>query len=142
MIVSSVLKGKSVNSISSKEKASKSEAFTMALDLAYREQTEQRLMNMLKDIEVIGKRFISTRSVEDAKEYKRKVQDYLSYVVKNIYVLKRETGSFNYGIHVRIEIINKKLDELTRDLIEEQRETIELADKIEEIKGLLVDVYK
>ncbi|TDT61177.1 YaaR family protein [Fonticella tunisiensis] len=124
------------------EKASKTNCFSVALDLANREQTEERLKDMLKDIENIGKRLISTRSVEDAKEYKRKVKEYIGFIVKNIYVLKREPGPFNYGVHTRIEIINKKLDELTKNLIEEQKETIEIADKIEEIKGLLIDSYK
>lgn len=124
------------------EKASKSQSFSTSLDLASRDQSEQRLSKMLKDIEEMGKRFISTRSLEDAKEYKKKVQEYLGYIVKNIYILRREPGPFNYGIHTRIEIINQKLDEVTKSLIEEQRETIVIADKIEEIKGLLVDVYK
>lgn len=131
-----------VNSGARNEKLSKSQSFSASLDLANRDQAEQRLSKMLKDIEEMGKRFISTRSLEDAKEYKKKVQEYLGYIVKNIYILKREPGPFNYGIHTRIEIINQKLDEVTKSLIEEQRETIVIADKIEEIKGLLVDVYK
>lgn len=126
----------------SREKVSKAGGFGMALDLANKEQTEERLKNMYKDIENLGKRLISTRSVEDAKEYKRRVQEYLGYIVKNVYVLKREPGPFNYGIHVRIEIINDKLDELTKELLSDQKETIELADKIEEIRGLLIDAYK
>lgn len=134
--------GTGVRSRGNTEKSSSAQSFSSALDLANKDQTEQGLKRMLKEIEEIGKRFISTRSLEDAKEYKKKVQEYLGYIVKNIYVLKREPGPFNYGIHTRIEIINQKLDDLTKSLIEEQRETIVIADKIEEIKGLLVDVYK
>lgn len=120
----------------------KSESFSFALDTANKDQTEQKLFDMLKDIDRLGKKLISTRSLEDAKEYKAKIQEYLSFVVKNIYILKKDAGPFNYGIRVRIEIINKKLDEITKELIEEQKDTIEFADKIEEIRGLLIDVYK
>ncbi|SKA83749.1 hypothetical protein SAMN05443428_105158 [Caloramator quimbayensis] len=120
----------------------KSESFSLSLDMANKDQTEQKLMRMLRNIENIGKKLISTRSLEDAKEYKSKIQEYLSFVVKNVYILKKESSPFNYGIRVRIEIINKKLDEITKELIENQKSTIEFADKIEEIKGLLVDVYK
>jgi uncharacterized protein len=124
------------------DKISKPGDFALSLELADKEQTEQGLKEMLKDIDKLGKKLISTRSVEDAKGYKRKIQEYLSYIVKNIYKLKREPGPFNYGIHIRIEVINKKLDEITKQVIDEQKETIELADRIEEIRGLLVDVYK
>ncbi|MBZ4664691.1 MAG: hypothetical protein JG776_2415 [Caloramator sp.] len=123
-------------------KASVSSSFSAALDLANKDQAEQNLQNMLNDIDKLGKRLIATRSVEDAREYRKKVQEYLNYVVKNAYILKREVGPYSYGLHIKIEIINEKVDAITRELLEQQRETIELADKIEEIKGLLVDVYK
>lgn len=125
-----------------KDRISKTESFSTSLNLANKEQTDQRLKEMLDDIEKLGKKLTSTRSVSDARAYKLKIQEYLTFIVKNIYVLRREPGPFNYGIHVRIEIINQKLDELTKELIEEQKDTIDLANRIEEIRGLLVDVYK
>ncbi|MCX7951189.1 MAG: YaaR family protein [Clostridiales bacterium] len=117
-------------------------SFSMALDLANKDQAEQNLKRMLDDIDRLGKRLISTRSVEDAKEYKKKVQEYISFVVKNAYVLRKEVGPYSYGMHIKVEIINQKVDDLTKELLEQQKSTIELADKIEEIRGLLVDVYK
>lgn len=123
-------------------KTGKTSSFSSALDFADKDQTEQNVKYMLGNIEKFGKRLISTRSVEDAKKYKNSVRDYLSYIVKNIYVLKKETGPLNFGVHTRIEIINKKLDEITKEAIAEQKDTIKLADKIEELRGLLVDVYK
>ncbi|EYE89199.1 hypothetical protein Q428_03645 [Fervidicella metallireducens AeB] len=125
-----------------KEKSFKMESFSSSLDLAYREKTEEELQKMLQEIDRIGRRLISTRSAEDAREYKNKIKNYLSFIVKNIYILKREPGVYNYGIHTRIEIIDSKLDELTKELLNDQKESIELADRIHEIKGLLVDVYK
>lgn len=142
MRISQTTSKTSISDNKKNDRVAKSEEFALSLDLADKEQAGQRLKDMLKDIEKIGKRLVSTRSVEDAKEYKRKIQEYLGYIVKNIYKLKREPGPFNYGIHVRIEVINKKLDEITKQVLEEQKETIELADRIEEIRGLLVDVYK
>lgn len=123
-------------------KTAVSSSFSAALDLANKDQAEQNLQNMLNEIDKLGKRLIATRSVEDAREYRKKVQEYLNYVVKNAYILKREVGPYSYGLHIKIEIINEKIDAITKELLQQQRETIELADKIEEIKGLLVDVYK
>ncbi|KMT23097.1 YaaR family protein [Clostridium cylindrosporum] len=116
--------------------------FSSLLDTANKEQAKIKIDEMLDEIDKIGKKLISTRSVEDAREYKDKIKEYLNLIVKNIYVLKRETGPYSYGIHIRIEVINEKLDKLTKDLIEKQQESIELANRISEIRGLLVDVYK
>lgn len=142
MKVSGVGNKVQTNISKAKDKISKTENFSASLDLAKKEQTDQRLKQMLEDIDKLGKKLTSTRSVSDARAYKLKIQEYLSFIVKNIYVLRREPGPFNYGIHVRIEVINQKLDELTKDLIQEQKDTIDLANQIEEIRGLLVDVYK
>lgn len=127
----------------SKDKVhSKGQDFSTAMDMANKERSQQQLEEMMKKIDRAGKRLITTRSVEDAKEYRRNIQEYLAYVVKNAYVLKKESGIFDYGVHTRIEIINQKLDEITKEIIEEQKSTIRLAEKIEEIRGLLIDAYK
>ena len=131
-----------VNEKKPREKVEKTMDFSTAMDMANHEQAEQNLKQMLKEIEDLGKKLVSTRSVEDAKMYRKKIQEYLGFIVKNAYVLRKEPGPFNYGVHVRIDIINKKLDELTKTVIQEQQENIEIATKIEEIRGLLVDVYK
>ncbi|WDU83898.1 YaaR family protein [Caloramator sp. Dgby_cultured_2] len=130
------------NNISPSNKTKVDSDFSSALDLANKEQTEGQLQKLLNEIDILGKRLIATRSLEDAKRYKLKVQEYLSFVIKNAYILKREIGPYNYGIHIKIEVINSKIDELTRELIESQKDIINLADRIEEIKGLLIDVYK
>lgn len=137
------ISGKNIHTKSSiKEKKVEGSKFSTMLDLENKEQTKQELKKMLDDIEIIGKRLASTRSLKDAKEYKQKIQEYLSFVVKNAYKLKKEPGPFNYGIHIKIEVINKKLDEMTKELINKEKDNIDLADKIEEIRGLIVDVYK
>lgn len=137
------ISGKNIHTKSSiKEKKVEGSKFSTMLDLENKEQTKQELKKMLDDIEIIGKRLASTRSLKDAKEYKQKIQKYLSFVVKNAYKLKKESGPFNYGIHIKIEVINEKLDEMTKELINKEKDNIDIADKIEEIRGLIVDVYK
>lgn len=116
--------------------------FSLAFDLANKNQSENELSQMFKDISKLGEKLVSTKSLEDVKKYKNKIKEYLTYVVKNTYSLKTDMAPFSYGIHVRIEVINEKLDKLTKDLIEDQRGTLELAERIEEIKGLLVDAFK
>ena len=125
-----------------KVKNEKTSKFSDILEDSSKEQVKIEINKMLEDIDKIGKKLISTRSVEDARQYKEKIKEYLSLIVKNIYILKKEVGPYNYGVHVRIEIINEKLDILTKDLIENQQESLNLANKISEIRGLLVDVYK
>jgi uncharacterized protein len=116
--------------------------FADLFDMANKDHSENQLYEMLKDIEKLGANLVKTKSLTDAKFYKNKIKDYITYILKNTYLLKTETSPFSFGIHQRVEIINEKLDELTKELIEGQREAIDITDKIGEIKGLLVDALK
>ena len=137
------ISGKSIQTKSNiKEKKVEGSKFSTMLDLENKEQTEQEIKKMLDDIDIVGKRLASRRRLKDAKEYKKKIQRYLSFVVKNAYKLKKEPGPFNYGIHIKIDVINEKLDEMTKELINKEKDNIDIANKIEEIRGLIVDVYK
>jgi uncharacterized protein len=126
----------------SKEKVIKSGEFADAFDNANRNQTEQQLQEMLKDIEKLGGRLTKTKTLEDAQLFRGKIREYLSYIIKNAYLVKRDSTSFSFSIHTRVEIINEKLDELTKEVLGQQKEAIDIADKIDEIKGLLVDVMQ
>jgi uncharacterized protein len=127
---------------SSKDKIKKTGDFSDAFDMANRNQSEQQLQQMLIDIEKLGGKLVKTQSLADAKQFRNKVREYLSYIIKNTYSLKTDTSTFSYGVHMRVEVIDQKLEELTKDLIENQKGAIDLADRVEEIKGLLVDVKK
>lgn len=125
-----------------KEKVPKTGDFADAFDLANKNQSEQQLQEMLKDIEKLGGRLTKTKTLEDAKQFRSKIKEYLTYIIKNAYLVKRDTTSFSFAIHTRVEVINEKLDELTKKVLGEQKEAIDIAESIEEIKGLLVDVMQ
>lgn len=126
----------------SKEKVIKAGSFSDAFDMANRNQSEQELMEMLKDIETLGGRLSKSQTYEDAMQYRNKIKEYLSFILKNAYLVKRDSTSFSFSMHTRVEIINEKLDELTKGLLSQQKEAIDIAHRIDVIQGLLVDVLQ
>ena len=135
------LKTRSIES-NPKDKVSKTADFSDAFDMANKNQAEQQLKEMLKDIEKLGGRLTKSKTLEDARLFRDKIKEFLSFILKNAYTLKRDSNSFSFAIHTRVEIINQKLDDLTKELLTNQREAIDIADSVEEIKGLLVDVLQ
>jgi uncharacterized protein YaaR (DUF327 family) len=109
----------------SKERVAKSSEFADAFDNANRNQSEQQLQEMLKDIEKLGGRLTKTRTLEDAQSFRSKIKEYLTYIIKNAYIIKRDSTSFSFSMHTRIEVINEKLDELTKEVLGQQKEAIE-----------------
>lgn len=78
-------------------------------------------------------------------DYRKKVTLFLRYVTKNNFELKKKSRRYNREPHVQINIINEKLDEMARWLINPandiHRKTLGMLERINELKGLLVDLF-
>jgi len=118
-------------------KAGGGKNFSSTLDMANREQ--RKLEEMLDKIKAAGDKLKRTKSKVDVIEYKKHIKEYLSFVLGNYYRLKQDYGLGR--LLIRVEVINKKIEELTTALLEQQKANIEIVGKIDEITGLLIDLY-
>lgn len=118
------------------------QSFSNAFDMAKREDSEQQLSQMLKNIERIGKRLQVSKSIEDVKEYKKQIEEYLSFIIANFYTLRRDYSITRGQIYTRVEVINKKIEELTSVLLQQQKDSIDIIARVDEIAGLLLDIYQ
>ena len=81
-------------------------------------------------------------------DYRKKVSQFLKYVVKNNLELKkknRRRGASTRDPYIQVNVINEKLDEMARWLINPandiHRKTLGMLERIHELKGLLVDLF-
>jgi len=96
---------------------------------------------------------------EEIMRYKNAVRNFMQYVVKNNYSLEHETGipkSLKPGFkgqrgtpaanekktYTKIQVIDRKLEELAAMLLSSQMPQIKLVARLEEINGLLVDLLQ
>jgi len=94
---------------------------------------------------------------EEIMRYKQAVRNFMNYVVQNTYSLEYEEGIPNFlkpGFkgrrgtpeamrgkeYTKIQVIDKKLEDLAALLLSSQMRQIELVSRLEEIRGLLVDL--
>lgn len=106
-------------------------------------QSEQ-LTRLLGDISTAGERVAKSRSLRELARFKRLVKRFMEETVmyglegKNAHTWNR----FGEGRRLKIvETIDEHLVQLAEDLLNEEKETIDLLDKIGEIKGLLINLY-
>ena len=91
--------------------------------------------------------------------YKQAVRNFMHYVVENSYSLDHETGipkflksgykgprgtpeSMKQITYTKIQVIDKKLEDMAAMLLSSQMQQLELASRLEEIKGLLIDLLQ
>ena len=98
---------------------------------------------LLNDITAQGNRIAQHMYIRDMKKYRGLVKDFLNEVVYRSHKFSRENFLDRRGRHRVygiIRLIDKNLDELASELVEDEKDHIAILDRIGEIKGLLLDI--
>ena len=106
-------------------------------------QTEQ-LTRLWGDISAAGDRVARSRNLRELARFKMLVKRFLQEAVDYGLEMKQSHtwNRFGEGRRLKIvETIDEHLVELAEDLLNEEKESIELLAKIGEIKGLLINLY-
>lgn len=104
----------------------------------------QQLQKLLKDIESAGDRLARSRTFKDLAKFKTLVKQFVRETVEFGMGLKQSHSwnQFGQGRSLKIvETIDEKLVELTEELIEKEGQSIDILNKVGEIKGLLINLY-
>ena len=106
-------------------------------------QTEQ-LTRLLGDISAAGDRVARSRNLRELARFKMLGKRFLQEAVDYGLEMKQSHTWNRFGEGRRLKIvatIDEHLVELAEDLLNEEKESIELLAKIGEIKGLLINLY-
>ena len=77
------------------------------------------------------------------RHYRSLVSDFMHEVVTRSHQFTRENFLDRRGrrrVYGIVRLVDKKLDELARELISTEKDHINILDRIDEIKGLLLDI--
>ncbi len=122
----------------------KSESFNEQLNKVQEDQQQQQLEKLMKDIEQQGQRLANNRTVRELKVYKELVKKFVKDAVGKTYRLKEEAGydrRGRYKLYTMIQNVNTHLDELTKTVLEDQSDQLAVLGKLDEIRGVLMDIY-
>ena len=104
---------------------------------------QEKLNSMMEQITVQGDKISKHMDIKDMKKYRELVKGFLNEVVSRSHEFSRENFLDRRGRHRVygiIRLIDKNLDELASELVEDEKDHIAILDRIGEIKGLLLDI--
>ena len=81
--------------------------------------------------------------IEDLVQYKKLVREFLDISVNNSHVFYKENSLDRRGRHrvySLVKKVDKELDELTKDFLDIESNRIKILEKLDNIKGMLLDV--
>lgn len=116
--------------------------FDKLLEVTQVEHIKMELSKLLEEIDSAGRRFSSEPDMDNLKQYKTLITSFLDITVNKMFKIRNITNWIKNKEYVLIEKINEKLAALTHFVLEKQNENINLLSTLDEIRGLLVDLYK
>jgi uncharacterized protein YaaR (DUF327 family) len=125
-----------------KKTISNKKDFSQNFSFARQQKSEQQLKDMMEDIKKKGNRLSVTKCFSDVKAYKNLIKEYLESVLKHMYEIKKDISFWQTQYFITVETIDLKLEELTQILLSQEKENLDIANTIDEISGLIVDIYK
>lgn len=117
--------------------------FTLASHVEEAE-LQTRLQGLMEEITMQGERLSKKRDVRDMKRYRGLIKEFLNEVVSRSHSFTRENFLDKRGRHRVygiIRLIDENLDELAKELVNDENDNIAILGRIGEIKGLLLDIF-
>lgn len=116
--------------------------FSQSFNHARDRKSEEQLEKLLDDIRKKGNRLVITKTYIDVVNYKKMIKEYLESILTFMYDTKRDISFWQTQYFITVDTIDEKLDELTKSFLGEEMENINVAATIDEIQGLIVDIYR
>lgn len=113
-------------------------------DMVVQQGNQLQLHKLLADVSTAGERLSHSQTFKELAIYKNLVKRFMKEAVEFGMQLKtsHSWNEFAEGktLHI-VETIDQKLLELTDEVMEQEKQTIHVLNKIGEIKGLLISLY-
>jgi len=108
------------------------------------QRMEERIAALLEDIDQQGKKLTGSMSLKELLAYKAKVKAFMEEVLSGMLKYAKSSTMDRRGrhrIYTLVKRINKELEQLTEEMLGEQKNRLKILEKVDNIRGLLVDLY-
>ncbi|MDD6035944.1 MAG: YaaR family protein [Lachnospiraceae bacterium] len=105
---------------------------------------QERLSSLMDDITLQGKKIAKHMDVRDMKKYRELIRDFMNEIVTRSHKFSRENFLDRRGRHRvygMIRLVDETLDELAAELIKDEKDHLMILSRIDEIRGLLLDIF-
>ncbi|NMA86590.1 MAG: YaaR family protein [Tissierellia bacterium] len=118
-------------------------AFKNKLMEIEQEHIREELKILYDKIESQTNKLQDSLFIEDLVQYKELVREFLDISVNNSHVFYKENSLDRRGrhrIYSLVKKVDKELDELTKDFLDIEGNRIRILQRLDDIKGMLLDV--
>lgn len=104
---------------------------------------QEKLNLMIQDIESQGNKIAKHMDIKDMKKYRELVKGFMNEVITHSHKFSRENFLDKRGRHRVygiVKLVDENLDQLAQELIKEEKNHLNILGRIDEVRGLLLDL--
>lgn len=132
----------SVQQVKNTESTDSSFKFTLISNIEEKD-LQEKLVSMMEQITEQGEKIAKHMDIKDMRKYRELVKGFLNEVVNRSHKFSRENFLDRRGRHRVygiVKLVDKNLDELAGELVKEEKNHLEIVGRIDDIRGLLLDI--
>jgi len=132
-----------IDAVQNKEPAPKGDFKFTLLSQIEQPDLQEKIAGMIKDINKQGDKIAKHMDVKDMKKYREMIKGFINEVVTHSHEFTRENFLDKRGRHRVygiVKLVDKNLDDLAQELIKEEKNHLNILGRIDEIRGLLLDL--
>lgn len=132
-----------INKESTRIGSSSKSSFSSHLRQQASQNQDEMLHNMAKEIVKQGERLSEKVDIAELKAYKRMISEFLEEAVRSFARFSKESFMDRRGRHrlyAIVKRVNSEMEELTQEILKQEKDHLKIVGKIEDIRGLILDM--
>ncbi|KYO67258.1 YaaR family protein [Thermovenabulum gondwanense] len=133
-----------LNTIKVEKKKSAEKEFGEYLKKSRETYSKEELNLMFKALDEQSKKLVKNQTLEDFKKYRELLKNFIKKCLDMGLDIFEEKNFSRFGrqkVLTAIKIIDEKVMELAQQFLSEHRDAIKILSLLDEIRGLIVDLY-
>lgn len=142
MKISEILTSTQVEQVRQNNPSDETFKFTLISNIMEKE-LQEKVAELMGSITEQGKKIGKKTDIRDMKRYRELIKTFLNEVVYRSHKFSRENYLDRRGRHRVygiVRLIDENLDKLAEELLKEEKDNIAILNRIDEIRGLLLDI--
>lgn len=107
-------------------------------------ELQEKLTVLMEEITQQGEKISKKKDIRDMKKYRALIKEFMNEIVNHSHEFTRENFLDRRGRHRVygiIRLVDENLDALAQALVKDEKDNVEILSKIDEIRGLILDLF-
>ncbi|MGM0370041.1 MAG: YaaR family protein [Bacillota bacterium] len=125
------------------DKSSEAEkSFLNELKQVHGEKIKAKLDELLSMIDQQGDKLAEHRTFNELLKYKNMVKNFVEEAIEKMYQVKDDYSPTQGKVQSIVKSVDSSLEELTTMIVEDQEAQLNILDQLDEVRGMLIDLYR